>query len=1210
LATSGNIYITQGLPVNDDGTAKVSNTAAGGTPGKFTWGTGQTLKVGTFNYNCLFTPDDTDNYETKECSVSVKFVADEVTGVEATIEENGSGEDKLYTSYSLATLGDDPWNLSVKLVYKSGQKVETSDYTVKVLKDGSLQDNFHAGTNTVKVESNEYDLEDEFTVEVIQAEIDTIKSVDFSQGTNKIYPNTPLDDIEIYFTIKAGWNYNTGATIKLTPNDFKLVGTLVPGTGTSSLSIVYTKGGAEQTYSVPKGALDKITVDYLTYDVSGITFTGGSPITYNGQPHSIEYSGTLPEGVGVQYTYDGTTQSTPFSFTGAGDYEITLSFTQDDTDNYEVITKTITATLKIIDAVMTDITVDFEQGDTVVYPSTDLDTLKDLITVTAAYNNGTSEEITDYDLSGMLTEGASTITVTYGGFTKTITVTVTAIELDRIEAAFTQDGAVYPTSALSVIKPWLTVTAYYNDESEEVVSTYELSGEFTVGESEITVTYGGKDYVITVDVTAIELVRIEVEFTQDGEVYPTSALSVLKPWLTVTAYYNDESDEVVSDYELTGAFTAGASEITVAYGGLEKKISVEVTDVAIVSVDFSFTQDGVVYPSSELEVLRQWLTVTATLNNGATDEIENYELTGEFIVGESEITVAYGEYSQTITVEVSAIAVDYIEAQFTQGGVVYHTTELGVLKDWLTVTAYYTDGTSQEITDYELSGAFTVGASEITVTYGAEHTDTVTVTVDKVKVTLPTFKGGLNYTGVTVKPTVDNFNGYDSALMTFVTDKLQSGLTVGSYKAVFALNDPENYEWATATTYKKSVFAAVVFDNETEVILNANEAAVDWNIARAVLTATKSDGALPVFASESFIGALSDVVAIKYFKDEACTEEVAAADLAYETQYFVKAELLDTDNFELDTSAAQYTVKSFTYTTPAKELTLWDKIVKFVVTNWLWLVIAVVALILFITIIALIARAAKKKREREEQRRLEEKEEKKREQEERKLEREERMARLSQQQAAMPQMMMPQMMGGQMPMQQSMPQAAQPMAAGGASSSEIAELKAELKAEFLAIKVDQNSKDIAANEIAQLRSEVSAMRNEMTFAKRTDQISGMPVDVLTEALTVALKNVLGGQALEAPKAEQAKKEEVVPVAAQVPPDAIMTTVTTTKIDTTKKPAQSAPNAERAAAPVRTVVRNLVAPMPVDDGRVFDVGGFYKPADPMTDMEPVDDEKGE
>ncbi|MDE7401616.1 MAG: hypothetical protein K2N17_06155, partial [Clostridia bacterium] len=63
----------------------------------------------------------------------------------------------------------------------------------------------------------------------------------------------------------------------------------------------------------------------------------------------------------------------------------------------------------------------------------------------------------------------------------------------------------------------------------------------------------------------------------------------------------------------------------------------------------------------------------------------------------------------------------------------------------------------------------------------------------------------------------------------------------------------------------------------------------------------------------------------------------------------------------------------------------------------------------------------------------------------------------------------------------------------------------------------------------------------------------------------------------------------------------------TKIDTTKKPAQTADRAAAQAAPVRTVVRNVVAPMPVDDGRVFDVGGFYKPADPITDMGFTDDE---
>ncbi|MDE6791111.1 MAG: hypothetical protein K2J61_05250, partial [Clostridia bacterium] len=352
------------------------------------------------------------------------------------------------------------------------------------------------------------------------------------------------------------------------------------------------------------------------------------------------------------------------------------------------------------------------------------------------------------------------------------------------------------------------------------------------------------------------------------------------------------------------------------------------------------------------------------------------------------------------------------------------------------------------------------------------------------------------------------------------------------------------------------------------------------------------------------------------YKDEACTEEVPAEELAKETQYYVKAELLDTDNFELDASAAQYTVKSFTYTTPAKELTLWDKVVRFLKANWLWLVIAVVALILLITIIACAARAAKKKREREERRLAEEKAERERKEErdreERRLEREERMARLSQQQAAMPQMMMPQMM--QMPqMPQQQPQYApqqQPMATGGgASSNEIAELKAEISA----MKAEAAAKESAALRAEVMRAEQAAMKAEQNAVLRSDvnairgeQFSGLNMDAMTEIMTRALKNVFASAAqpvVTAPPAQPAQltdgSSSTTTANAVYPPDAVMTTVTTTKIDTTKKPAQSAPNADRAAAPSgRTIVRNVVAPMPVDDGRIFDVGGFYKPADPV------------
>ncbi|MDE6075664.1 MAG: hypothetical protein K2G26_04425, partial [Clostridia bacterium] len=403
-----------------------------------------------------------------------------------------------------------------------------------------------------------------------------------------------------------------------------------------------------------------------------------------------------------------------------------------------------------------------------------------------------------------------------------------------------------------------------------------------------------------------------------------------------------------------------------------------------------------------------------------------------------------------------------------------------------------------------------------------------------------------------------------------------------------------------------------------------------------VLTATKTDGGLPVFASDSFVGAFADVVAIKYYKDEACTEEVAAADLARETQYFVKAELLDTENFELDSSAAQYTVKSFTYTTPAKELTVWDKVVIFLKANWWWIVIAVVALILLITIIACAVRASKKKREREERRLAEEKEEKKREQEERREreeqrrreEREERMARMSQQQAPMPQYI-PQPMPQPQYMPQSMPQNAQsaPMGGGSMDGSQFALIQAELAA----IKAEQS----AAKELAAMRAEQSAARELAELKAREaakeqaeksrleaqvanmetrmggEHISGINMDAMTEIMTRALKNVLASAAqpvVTAPPAQPAQLTDggssTATANAVYPPDAVMTTVTTTKIDTTKKPAQTA---QAQAAPAgRTIVRNVVAPMPVDDGRIFDVGGFYKPADPV-DMGFTDEE---
>ena len=67
----------------------------------------------------------------------------------------------------------------------------------------------------------------------------------------------------------------------------------------------------------------------------------------------------------------------------------------------------------------------FNQADNIIYDNDSLDNLKQYLTVTAYYDDGTNSVINSYTLSGTLEEGTSTITVSYRGETATFNVTVT-----------------------------------------------------------------------------------------------------------------------------------------------------------------------------------------------------------------------------------------------------------------------------------------------------------------------------------------------------------------------------------------------------------------------------------------------------------------------------------------------------------------------------------------------------------------------------------------------------------------------------------------------------------------------------------------------------------------------------------------------------------------------------------------------------------------
>lgn len=97
--------------------------------------------------------------------------------------------------------------------------------------------------------------------------------------------------------------------------------------------------------------------------------------------------------------------------------------------NIPNVTGNIVITAVAAQAVVSSITAVFTQGSAVIYDTDSLDTLKQYLVVTAHYENGTSGIVTGYTLSGTLTEGTSTITVSYGGKSTAFNVTVTETAL-------------------------------------------------------------------------------------------------------------------------------------------------------------------------------------------------------------------------------------------------------------------------------------------------------------------------------------------------------------------------------------------------------------------------------------------------------------------------------------------------------------------------------------------------------------------------------------------------------------------------------------------------------------------------------------------------------------------------------------------------------------------------------------------------------------
>ena len=261
-------------------------------------------------------------------------------------------------------------------------------------------------------------------------------------------------------------------------------------------------------YSTTGLADEKATVASWASEVTAITLNQSS-ISISGATTSQLTATTTPSGGTVTWSSSNTAVATVSSnglVTGVGNGTAIITASSGNAHATCTVTVSGFATLTSISAVYT-------QSGTV-YTTDSLDSLKTDLVVTAHWDVGADTTISsnDYTLSGTLTEGTSTIVVSYGGKTDTFDVTVT----EFAEEIWINDCGVSGQTANFTYAPFVlksgTYTYDYSKSITALEADFTTTGKLAVGyyKGDLTtgVAYNSSDYVeheeLTVSATGVQ----------------------------------------------------------------------------------------------------------------------------------------------------------------------------------------------------------------------------------------------------------------------------------------------------------------------------------------------------------------------------------------------------------------------------------------------------------------------------------------------------------------------------------------------------------------------------------------------------------------------------------------------------------------------------------------------------------------------------------
>ena len=463
------------------------------------------------------------------------------------------------------------------------------------------------------------------------------------------------------------------------------------------------------------------------------------------------------------------------------------------------------------------------------------------LVVKGSYTDNSTKEITDYTVSGYnaIKTGSQTITVTYGDYTATFTVSVGTVKtLSAVSVAQTPTKTEYYIGdTLSTAGLQLTLT--YSDNSSTTVSSGFTTSGFdssTVGTNTITVSYEDVSTTFSVKVKTPSIVISETEKSLLVDETVTLTATTNPTGQTITWISSNDSVATVSNGVVT-AKSEGSAVITArfTYNGInyEKNCTISVTEpeATLTAIDILNEPSKTVYYIGD-NLVTSGLQVKLMYSDSTTDTITTgYSVTGftSATAGTKTVTVSYGGLTDTFTVTVKTpiITLSSNAETLTVGeDVILSATTLPSGQSIVWTSSSDSVATVNNGTVVAKGAGTTVIAAKFTYN-GVVYSATCSITVESIPVTLTSISVNthplktvyeigepLDTTGLVLKLTYSD----DS------TDTVTSGFTTSGFSSATAGTKTVTVQYGGLTTsFIVTVNEALAPEDAPQLIMSSFE---------------------------------------------------------------------------------------------------------------------------------------------------------------------------------------------------------------------------------------------------------------------------------------------------------------------------------------------------------------------------------------------------